>query len=65
MGDVVLLELLKERKLLPQFAAKLDAFCLIEDENLRGESLRPDSTTAGRWLRGGLFLDANQARQTI
>jgi len=40
MGDVVLLELLKERKLLPQFAAKLDAFCLIEDESLRGESLR-------------------------
>jgi histidyl-tRNA synthetase len=40
MGDVVLLELLKERKLLPQFAPKLDAFCLIEDENLRGESLR-------------------------
>ncbi|MEO8425829.1 MAG: histidine--tRNA ligase [Verrucomicrobiota bacterium] len=40
MGDVVLLELLKERKLLRSFAAKLDVFCLIENENLRGESLR-------------------------
>ncbi|MBM3836089.1 MAG: histidine--tRNA ligase [Verrucomicrobia bacterium] len=40
MGDVVLLELLKERKLLPRFDAGLDAFCLIEDETLRPESLR-------------------------
>ena len=39
MGDVVLLELLKARKLLPAFDAALDAFCLIEDETLRGESL--------------------------
>ncbi|MSU22137.1 MAG: histidine--tRNA ligase [Pedosphaera sp.] len=40
MGDVVLLELLKDRNLLPQFDAKLHAFCRIEDEALRGESLR-------------------------
>lgn len=39
MGDVVLLELLKARGLLPKFDARLDAFCLIEDETLRGESL--------------------------
>ena len=39
MGDVVLLELLKARALLPRFDAALDAFCLIEDENLRSESL--------------------------
>src|SRR5262249_26329266 len=39
MGDVVLLELLKERGILPKFSARLDAFCLIEDETLRGESL--------------------------
>ncbi len=40
LGDVVLLELLKARGLLPKFDAALDAFCLIEDESLRGESLR-------------------------
>ena len=40
MGDVVLLELLKARKLLPKFEATLDAFCLIEDESLRAESLK-------------------------
>ena len=39
MGDVVLLELLKARGLLPKFDARLDAFCLIEDECLRSESL--------------------------
>jgi len=39
MGDVVLLELLKARKLLPEHRAALDAFCLIEDEALRSESL--------------------------
>lgn len=40
MGDVVLLELLKARGLLPKFEPTLDAFCLIEDEGLRPESLR-------------------------
>ena len=40
MGDVVLLELLKARALLPRFDAALDAFCLIEDETLRAESLK-------------------------
>jgi len=40
MGDVVLLEFLKARGLLPKFDAALDVFCLIEDENLRGESLK-------------------------
>ena len=40
MGDVVLLEFLKARALLPKFDAALDAFCLIEDENLRFESLK-------------------------
>ena len=39
MGDVVLLELLKARKLLPKFDARVDAFCLIEDETLRDDSL--------------------------
>ncbi|MEK7677229.1 MAG: ATP phosphoribosyltransferase regulatory subunit [Verrucomicrobiota bacterium] len=39
MSDVVLAELLKERGLLPQCEARLDAFCLIEDETLRGDSL--------------------------
>ncbi len=40
MGDVVLLELLKARRLLPAFEVILDAFCLIEDEALRGDSLK-------------------------
>jgi len=40
MGDVVLLELLKARALLPGFDAALDAFCLIEDETLRADSLK-------------------------
>src|SRR5882724_10836747 len=40
MGDVVLLELLKGRGLLPKFSAELDVFCLIEDETLRPQSLK-------------------------
>jgi histidyl-tRNA synthetase len=44
MGDVVLLELLKARGLLPPFDAKLDAYCLIEDEALRADSLRAIQT---------------------
>ncbi len=40
MGDVVLLELLKSRKLLPAFDANVDVFVLVEDETLRGESLK-------------------------
>ena len=40
MGDVVLLELLRVRGLLPKFDAALDAFCLIEQEALRPESLK-------------------------
>jgi histidyl-tRNA synthetase len=39
MGDVVLLELLKARGLLPPFESQIDAFCLIEDETLREASL--------------------------
>jgi histidyl-tRNA synthetase len=40
MGDVVLLELLKARGLLPKFDAVTDVFVLIEDEQLRAQSLR-------------------------
>jgi histidyl-tRNA synthetase len=40
MGDVVLLELLQARGLLPKFDAHLDVFCLVEDEGLRAESLK-------------------------
>ena len=38
MGDVVLLELLKARDVLPKFDAGVDAFCLIDDEELREAS---------------------------
>jgi histidyl-tRNA synthetase len=40
MGDVVLLELLKARALLPALDAQVDAFVLIEDEALRNDSLK-------------------------
>jgi histidyl-tRNA synthetase len=40
MGDVVLLELLKARKLLPVFEAGVDVYVLIEDENHRQASLK-------------------------
>jgi len=40
MGDVVLLEVLKARGLLPPFDAQVDAFCIIEDESLRPDSLK-------------------------
>jgi histidyl-tRNA synthetase len=40
MGDVVLLELLKTRGLLPRFDANVDVFVLIEDETLRAPSLK-------------------------
>jgi histidyl-tRNA synthetase len=39
MGDVVLLELLKARGLLPKFEATINGWCLIEDETLREPSL--------------------------
>ena len=40
MGDVVLLEILKARGLLPKFDAPMDVFVVIEDENLRAISLK-------------------------
>jgi histidyl-tRNA synthetase len=39
MGDVVLLEVLRERKLLPAFNAAVDVYCLIDEETLRPDSL--------------------------
>jgi histidyl-tRNA synthetase len=40
MGDVVLLELLKARGLLPKFDSPMDVFVTIEDEAQRGISLK-------------------------
>lgn len=40
MGDVVLLELLKARGLLPKFDSPMDVYVLVEDENLRAVSLK-------------------------
>ena len=40
MGDVVLLELLKARGLLPKFDSPMDVFVVIEDEALRPVSLK-------------------------
>jgi histidyl-tRNA synthetase len=39
MGDVVLLEVLRQRKRLPVFNAAVDVFCLIDEETLRPDSL--------------------------
>ncbi len=40
MGDVVLAELLAARNLRPKFEAGTDAYCVIDDETLRDDSLR-------------------------
>jgi len=50
MGDVVLLELLKSRGLLPKFDGGLDAFGLVEDE-----ALRPQTLALIQRLRGAGF----------
>ena len=39
MGDVVLLELLQQRGVLPTFVPRLDVYCLIEDEALRDRTM--------------------------
>jgi histidyl-tRNA synthetase len=39
MGDVVLLELLRERGLLPRWEGQIQAYCLIDNETLREPSL--------------------------
>lgn len=39
MGDVVLLELLKQRHLLPKLDFKIDAFCIVENEETRADAL--------------------------
>ncbi|MBM3847751.1 MAG: histidine--tRNA ligase [Verrucomicrobia bacterium] len=39
MGDVVLMELLRECGRLPAFTSGVEVYCLIEDESLRGASL--------------------------
>src|SRR5438552_3246887 len=56
MGDVVLLELLKARGLLPKFSAALDVFCLIEDETLRPQSLGLIQTLRSSGLSVDYFL---------
>ncbi|MCX7722530.1 MAG: histidine--tRNA ligase [Verrucomicrobiae bacterium] len=53
MGDVVLVELLKARGLVPKLDAGLDAFCIIEDETLRSDTLR----LVQRLRNAGLAVD--------
>jgi histidyl-tRNA synthetase len=48
MGDVVLVELLKARGLLPPFDSQIEAYCLIEDETLREASLDLVQSLRGR-----------------
>jgi histidyl-tRNA synthetase len=40
MGDVVLLDLLQARGLLPKFSPAVDVFCLVENESVRAASLK-------------------------
>jgi len=55
MGDVVLLELLKARGLLPKFDANVDVFCLIEDEiSVRNRS--SSCRICARRICGGISL---------
>ena len=53
MGDVVLLELLQARGLLPKFAAPVELFYVIEDETLREDSLR----RVQHWREQGRAVD--------
>ena len=65
MGDVVLLELLKARGLLPRFSTRLDAFCLIEDETLRAESLKLIQDLRAAGLAVDYSLDRRQIGQAV
>jgi histidyl-tRNA synthetase len=57
MGDVVLLELLKARGLLPKFDAGVDVVVLIENESLRPQSLKlvQDLRATGRVVEYALI----------
>ena len=65
MGDVVLLELLRERGLLPRFDGQVQAYCLIEDEALREPSLDLVQHLRERGFAVEFPLGAGQIRQTI
>ena len=65
MGDVVLLELLKARGLLPKFDSTTDVFVLIEDETLRPQSLETRPGFARRRICRGISAHAGQAGQAI
>ena len=65
MGDVVLLELLKARGLLPKFDAGTDVFVLIEDEALAAAIAQARAGFARGGLRRGISADARQAGQAI
>ncbi len=58
MGDVVLLEILKARGLLPKFDANVDVFILIEDETLRA----PSSETHPRIARHRICRRVSRSR---
>ncbi len=64
LGDVVLLELLKARGLLPKFDASVEIFVLIEDEALPA-ILKLIYDLPHRRSFGGLFADPGETRQTI
>ena len=65
MGDVVLLEILKARGLLPKFDSPMDVYVLIEDEALRATFFEAHSRFTRRRLRGGISADADQVGQAI
>ena len=65
MGDVVLLELLKARGLLPKFDSTTDVFVLIEDESLRAQSLKLIHDLRAGGLCRGISAHAGEAGQAI
>ncbi len=60
MGDVVLLELLRSRNLLPEQSSSVDVYCLIEEEGLRSASLRLVQTLRDAGLRVEYSLTARK-----
>ena len=65
MGDVVLLELLKERGLLPKFDSPMDVYVLIEDEAMRPAFIEARPRFAGGRLCGGISAHAAEVGQAI
>ncbi len=61
MGDVVLVELLRSRGLIPEWPSAVDVFCLIEDESLRPQTLGLIQSLRERGIRTDYSLVPQKA----